>query len=223
MGRAAIVSSTLLLALLSLEVTRTAARPRVHIPDDLDGVVDNEEDDDFAAWGRHADKSGGGDEAGDGGGGHAMDVGEGGTVDVAQLLKKQAAGPQLTFARLVADPTGARTIDDVNALGAKWASLLRSGGMSEKVYGIDENTVLMSLTDGAIIDEVREFLWLQDEVDEFEWNQQVWRRGSDQPQPPKPKAAPPVSAEKVPKKKRGKRIKGKKSRRPKEVTKDAEL
>ena len=53
------------------------------------------------------------------------------------------------------------------------------------MYGIDENTVLMSLTDGKYMDEVREFLWLQDDVDEFEWNSQVWRRGSDQPQPPK--------------------------------------
>jgi hypothetical protein len=70
------------------------------------------------------------------------------------------------------------------------------------------STVLMSLTDGAVMEEVREFLWLQPEVDEFEWNQQVWRRGSDQPQAPKQKAAPPPADKKKKKKKKGKKIKG---------------
>ena len=181
----------------------------MHIPDDLEGVVDDEEDEDFAAWGRNKVREEA-DDGGVGGGPQAMDVAAGGNIDVAKLMKKQAAGPQLTFARLKPDPTGNRTIDDVNALGAKWASLLRSGGMSEKVYGIDENTVLMSLTDGSLMDEVREFLWLQDEVDEFEWNQQVWRRGSDQPQAPKKPPAPPPSEKKKKKKKKkknGKKIK----------------
>ena len=44
----------LLLALLALAalLTPVAAGPRVHIPDDLDDVTDNEEDEDFALWGR---------------------------------------------------------------------------------------------------------------------------------------------------------------------------
>lgn len=126
----------LLLAVLAPMPRRAVGAPRVHIPDDLDDVADDEEDDAFAAWGRSKPR-----EAEPGGGGpQAMDVDEGGNIDVAKLMKKQASGPQLTFARLVPDPAGRRTVDDVNALGAKWASLLRSGGMSEKVYGIDENT-----------------------------------------------------------------------------------
>lgn len=207
----------LLLALLAPAPRKAAGAPRVHIPDDLEGVVDDEEDEDFAAWGRNRVKEDAPGGVGGGGGPQAMDVDAGGNIDVAKLMKKQASGPQLTFARLKPDPAGKRTIDDVNALGAKWASLLRSGGMSEKVYGIDENTVLMSLTDGSAMDEVREFLWLQEEVEEFEWNQQVWRRGSDQAQPPKQRAAPPPSegTKKKDKKKKGKGRK--KSKRAKEA------
>jgi len=198
------VGLLLLCALLGLVALKGVhAKRSVHIPDDLSDTVDSEEDDDFAAWGRPKVKE---DAAGGADGGIPMDAG--GKVDVKKLLKKQASGPQLTFARLVPDPTGTRTLADVNALGAKWAALLRSGGMSEKVYGIDENTVLMSLTDGVFMEEVREFLWLQDEVDEFEWNSQVWRRGSDQPQAPKPKAPTPTPAP-VPEKKKRKK-KGKK-------------
>jgi len=29
------------------------------------------------------------------------------------------------------------------------------------IYGIDENTILMSLTDGSFMDEVRDFVFLQ--------------------------------------------------------------
>lgn len=208
-SRLALTTVTLLFLLGTLG--RATAAPRVHIPDDLDGVVDDEEDEDFAAWGRQRVKDDGSSSAD---GPQAMDVDEGGQIDVSKLMKKQASGPQLTFARLKPDPTGKRTIDDVNALGAKWASLLRSGGMSEKVYGIDENTVLMSLMDGAAMDEVREFLWMQEEVEEFEWNQQVWRRGSDQPQPPKQRAAPPPAEDK---KKKKKKNKGKKNKNKKGI------
>ena len=174
----------------------------MHIPDDLEGVIDDEEDEDFAAWGRNKVREQGDDAP------QAMDLGPDGKIDVSKLMKKQAAGPQLTFARLKPDPTGKRTLDDVNELGAKWAGLLRSGGMSEKVFGVDENTMLLSLTDGSIMDEVREFLWMQDEVEEFEWNQQVWRRGSDHPQAPKrPPSPPPGEEKKKKKKKKGKKIK----------------
>lgn len=173
------VSLLLLIAVLAPMPRGAAAKPRPRITDDLSDVVDDEEDEAFAAWGRPKER-------------HVEDeLDPSGDIDIAKLMKKQASGPQLTFARLFPDPAGKRTLDDVNELGAKWATLLRTGGMSEKVYGIDENTVLLSLADGAYMKEVREFLWLQEEVEEFEWNSQVWRRGSDEPQRPK---SPPTQA-----------------------------
>jgi len=35
------------------------------------------------------------------------------------------------------------------------------GGPYTAIYGIDENTILMSLTDGSFMDEVRDFVFLQ--------------------------------------------------------------
>ena len=58
--------------------------------------------------------------------------------------------------------------------------------MSEKIYAIDHDTVLISVKDGAYMPEVREFLWMQEEVAEFEWNSRVWKPGSESPEPPKP-------------------------------------
>ena len=112
--------------------------------------------------------------------------------DLSAFTQPGISGQQLTFARLVPDPTGARTREDVDKLGSKWADLLRSGGMSEKIYAIDHDTVLISVKDGAYMPEVREFLWMQEEVAEFEWNSRVWKPGSEFPEPPKPpRSAPP--------------------------------
>ena len=57
--------------------------------------------------------------------------------------------------------------------------------MSEKIYAIDHDTVLISVKDGAYMPEVREFLWMQEEVAEFEWNSRVWKPGSEFPRAPK--------------------------------------
>ena len=106
-------------------------------------------------------------------------------------------GAQLAFARLTPDPTGKRTLADVNVIAAQWATLLRSGAMSEMVYAVDETTVLISIPDGSLLGEVREFLWLQDVVEAFEWNSQMWLKGESTPRPrvfderPKKKARKP--------------------------------
>jgi hypothetical protein len=62
-------------------VARTAAAPRIKISDDLDSIVDDEEDEEFAAWGRHKVK----EEPEDGG--IPMDP-NGGMPDVSALLKE---------------------------------------------------------------------------------------------------------------------------------------
>jgi len=97
-------------------------------------------------------------------------------------------------------------VADVNVIAAQWATLLRSGAMSEMVYAVDETTVLISIPDGALIGEVREFLWLQDVVEAFELNSQMWLKGESTPRPrvfdEQPRKNPKAKAKK---KKSGKR------------------
>ena len=71
---------------------------------------------------------------------------------------------------------------------------------------MDETTVLISILDGALIGEVREFLWLQDVVEAFELNSQMWLKGESTPRPrvfdERPRKNPKAKAKK---KKSGKR------------------
>ena len=180
--RARAARAMALATLLSL-LASAAARPRARIPDDLDNVHDDEEDEEFRAWGRTGARAAAGGEGDPRG-------------DLPAFTQPGVSGQQLTFARLVPDPTGARTREDVDKLGSKWADLLRSGGMSEKIYAIDHDTVLISVKDGAYMPEVREFLWMQEEVAEFEWNSRVWKPGSEFPEPPKPPPERPAAAAK---------------------------
>ena len=187
------------LATLVSLLASAAARPRARIPDDLDHVYDDAEDEEFRAWGR----TGAREDAG---------VDGDSSDDLSAFTQPGISGQQLTFARLVPDPTGARTREDVDKLGSKWADLLRSGGMSEKIYAIDHDTVLISVKDGAYMPEVREIQWMQEEVAEFEWNSRVWKPGSEFPEPPKPPPERAAAAGDEAKRKKKKKTKKKKKR-----------
>jgi len=176
--RGILTTSALFLACFSALVPLTAAKRGPRIPDDLENVVDSEEDEAFKAWGQRKVKEEG-------------------------LPKTPQGGAQLAFARLTPDPTGERTLDDVNVIASRWATLLRSGGMSETVYAVDDSTVLISLPDGNVISEVREFLWSQAAVQSFEWNSQVWLKGEDRPTPRKFDAKKPRGAAQRKKRRKG--------------------
>jgi hypothetical protein len=185
--RGVFLKAASLLVLLCLLPLASAKRgPR--IPDDLDNVVDSEEDEAFKAWGRTKG------DAGD---------------DMPRGMGAGQGGAQLAFARLTPDPTGKRTVADVNVIAAQWATLLRSGAMSEMVYAVDETTVLISIPDGSLLGEVREFLWLQDVVEAFEWNSQMWLKGESEPRPrtftERPKKKTKTKTKTKTKKKSGKR------------------
>jgi len=134
--------------------------------------VDDEEDEDWKDWGRVNKPEVEPNEAG-------FDLG-GGPVDVASLMTKQArGGPQLAFARLVQDPK--RTKDEVEFISGQWTSLLRTGGMADTLYPVDESTILISITDGKFMDEIKEFVLGRPEAYEFEWKNQKFRRPGDPP------------------------------------------
>eukprot|EP00854_Cymbomonas_tetramitiformis_P010418 gene10418-12321_t len=174
---------------------------KVRVPKDLRDVVDNEEDEAWKEFGRDAGTFDPTKPDPD-----PIDWSQP-TVDVAKLLKKQQRGPQLAFARLKPDDTGKRTKEDVDKVGFRWASLLGSGGMTgNKMYAIDSDTILINLDDGTDIEEVKRFVLLQVEADEFEWNKKIYRRDGDSA-PARPSAKESKGTKRMKKKKKKKKKK----------------
>uniref|UniRef100_A0A7S0N8F7 Mesoderm development candidate 2 n=1 Tax=Pyramimonas obovata TaxID=1411642 RepID=A0A7S0N8F7_9CHLO len=193
-GVGAMLALVLLISLTAEPVS--GLKKRISIPDDLSDVVDDEEDEEWQDWGRRKKKEPEVEQEA------PFEIGNG-PIDVKKLMNQQAKGPQLTFARLRPDPT--RTKEEVDEIGAKWSALLRTGGMSDQVYAIDEGTILISIVDGIYMDEIKEFVLSMDEAYEFEWKNQKFRRPGD----------PPLEVPKSPEKSKPSKKKAKKSKKNK--------
>ena len=217
-ARVSTLSVALICACLLVAPRFVEAKPKPRVPEKLDGVVDDEEDEEYKRWGMTKRQLAMEKEMEEGGppGGGGFDMsslmnGGGGGFDA---MAAASSGTQMTFVKLAPPADGStRTKKDVDELSGKWATLLRSGGMSESLYAIDVDTVLITLPDGKYMSEVREFLWEQEEVENFEWNSQVWKKGESVPTPRKTSedAMAPKGG-----KKRGKKGRGKKKRRAEE-------
>ena len=202
------------------------AKPRPRVPEKLDDVVDDEEDDEYKSWGMtkrqlamEREMEGGGPPGGGGGGFDLSELTKGGKGGGFDALAAASSGPQMTFVKLNPPPDGStRTQKQVDELSGKWATLLRSGGMSENLYAIDVDTVLINMADGKYMPEVREFLWEQDEVESFEWNSRVWKKGESTPTPRKQ-----TEDAKFGKNGKGKKKRKAKKKRAKKAAKDGEL
>ena len=224
-ARMSMLSVALICACLLVAPRCVEAKPKPRVPEKLDGVVDDEEDEEYKRWGMtkrqlamEKEMEGEGGPPGDGGFDLSSLTNGGGGFDA---MAAASSGTQMTFVKLAPPADGStRTKKDVDELSGKWATLLRSGGMSESLYAIDVDTVLITLPDGKYMAEVREFLWQQEEVENFEWNSQVWKKGESVPTPRKPSedAMAPKGG-----KKRGKRGRGKKKRRAEEDGRKVEL
>ncbi|KAK3261033.1 hypothetical protein CYMTET_30044 [Cymbomonas tetramitiformis] len=191
---------TLLIVLVGSYISISHAKSRFHIPDDLSDVVDDEEDEEWKEWGKRPEPKKP----------DPLDPIElGKPVDVKKMMKKQSAGPQLAFARLKTDPK--RTKADVDDIGGKWTALLKTGGMADQIYAVDENTILVSIRDGIYMDDIRDFVLSRDETDHFEWNQQKMYRPGEEREPEQPKKPSKEAKEKKSKKKSKKSKKNKKS------------
>ena len=217
-ARMSTLSVALICACLLVAPRCVEAKPKPRVPEKLDGVVDDEEDEEYKRWGMtkrqlamEKEMEGEGGPSGDGGLDLSSLTNGGGGFDA---MAAASSGTQMTFVKLAPPADGStRTKKDVDELSGKWATLLRSGGMSESLYAIDVDTVLITLPDGKYMSEVREFLWQQEEVENFEWNSQVWKKGESVPTPRKTSedAMAPKRG-----KKRGKKGRGKKKRRANE-------
>ncbi|XP_057981459.1 uncharacterized protein LOC131166865 [Malania oleifera] len=144
----------------------------IHIPDDLDDVIDDEEDDAWKEWGKKsapppefdpppADFSG-------------MDVSE-----IQDEMMKRHTGPSFGFVKLRLGVR--RTPDMVAEIATKWTQVLRTGSILAKFMGVDMSTVMFTMERGQDLQELKEFILNQPEAYEIKIGDGVFRRPGDPP------------------------------------------
>nr|XP_043620299.1 uncharacterized protein LOC122592159 [Erigeron canadensis] len=171
-------------------------KKRVHIPDDLHDVEDNEEDDEWKEWGRNK----------------RMTVEEFdpppenfSDMDFTRMqdeVTKRQVGTSYGFVKLRLDDH--RTPDMVSDIAVKWTQLARTGAIEVTFMGFDITTVMFSLQNAQNILEVgfiptehlnyilwyslddsgitfKEFVLDQSEAYEIKMGERYFRRPGDPP------------------------------------------
>ncbi|XWS77010.1 hypothetical protein CRYUN_Cryun01aG0227100 [Craigia yunnanensis] len=144
---------------------------RIHITDDLDDVVDDDEDEAWKEWGKKKSSQEFDPPPSD------FDKME--LSQIQEEVMKRHMGPAFGFVKLrLGIP---RDQDMVAEIAMKWTKLLRTGALGVKFMGIDLSTIMFNLEDGQKILELKEFILSQDEAYEIKIGDQVFRRPGDPP------------------------------------------
>ncbi|KAL4562687.1 hypothetical protein LXL04_026717 [Taraxacum kok-saghyz] len=163
----------LLLLIASGNIGVGGTKKRVHIPDELDDVNDNEEDEAWIEWGQKK----------------KMTVEEFdpppenfSDLDFSQMqneVLKRQVGQAYGFVKLRL--TDHRTPDMVSDIAAKWTQLARTGALGVTFMGFDITTVMFTLQNAQNTIEFRDFLLDQPEAYEIKMGDQFFRRPGDPP------------------------------------------
>ncbi|CAL8123036.1 unnamed protein product [Prunus armeniaca] len=148
-----------------------AGKRRVHITDDLDDVVDDEEDDTWKEWGKKSTPSSDFDPPPDF---SKMDMSE-----IQAEMMKRHTGPAFGFVKLRLGVK--RTRDTVAEIAMKWTKVLRTGALGVRFMGVDLNTIMFNMEQGQEMTELKEFVLTQPEAYEIKIGDQVFRRPGDPP------------------------------------------
>ncbi|XP_068315254.1 uncharacterized protein [Pyrus communis] len=148
-----------------------AGKRRVHITDDLDDVVDDEEDDTWKEWGKKTKPSSDFNPPPDL---SKMDMSQ----IQAEMMKRQT-GPAFGFVKLRMGEK--RTRDTVAELAMKWTQVLRTGAIEARFMGVDLNTIMFNMERDQDTTELKEFTLKQPEAYEIKIGDQVFRRPGDPP------------------------------------------
>ncbi|XVF33305.1 hypothetical protein REPUB_Repub17cG0157200 [Reevesia pubescens] len=144
---------------------------KIHITDELDDVVDDEEDEDWKEWGKKKSSQEFDPPPSD------FDNME--LSQIQEEVMKRHMGPAFGFVKLrLGIP---RNKDMVAEIAMKWTKLLRTGALGVKFMGIDLTTIMFNVEDGHKILELKEFILSQDEAYEMKIGDQVFRRPGDPP------------------------------------------
>ncbi|KAF6137263.1 hypothetical protein GIB67_036300 [Kingdonia uniflora] len=166
----------LLLTLISLQhgVRFTeGGKKKVHITDELDDVIDNEEDDDWKQWGKNSkppeddfDPS-------------SLDLSNMDPLQVQFEMMKHHQGPSFGFAKL---RFGVRRSPDMVAdIAMRWTKVLKTGSVDAKFMGVDLSTIMFTMEKGQDLAELKGFVLSQPEAYEIKIGDQVHRRPGDPP------------------------------------------
>ncbi|KAM7277405.1 hypothetical protein ACFE04_019271 [Oxalis oulophora] len=148
----------------------TASKRKVEIPDNLDDVIDDEEDEDWKEWGKMKDAE------------FDPPPSDLNNMDFAEIqakMMKRSMGPVLGFVKLVLGVT--RTPEEVTGIAMKWSKVLRTAAMEVKFWGVDSATIMFNMAANQDMTELKEFIMDQPEAYELKIGDHVFRRPGDPP------------------------------------------
>ncbi|KAI3764430.1 hypothetical protein L2E82_14438 [Cichorium intybus] len=144
---------------------------RIYIPDELDDVVDEEEDEAWKEWGRKKKVT---EESFDP---PPEDFSE---MDLAKMqdeMMKRQYGPSFGFVKLRLGVR--RTPDMITEIAMKWSKIARTGAIEVKFMGVDVSTIMFTLEKGQDTLELKEFILSQHEAYEVKIGDRLFRRPGD--------------------------------------------
>lgn len=164
------ISLLLLFTLQSKSVAE--AKKAIHIPDELDDVVDDEEDEEWKEWGKPKSKSPPPFDS-------PPDITGMDPSQIQSEMLQRHFGPSIGFVKLRLDVP--RTKEDVPEIAKKWTKVLRTGSIEAKFTAVDVNTVMFTMENGQDTVELKDFILSQPEAYEFKLGQHAYRRPGDPP------------------------------------------
>ncbi|KAI3681782.1 hypothetical protein L6452_36586 [Arctium lappa] len=148
-------------------------KKRVHIPDDLHDVEDNEEDEAWIEWGKKKRMT---QEEFDP---PPENFSELGFAQMQEEVMKRQVGQSYGFVKLRLDDH--RTPNMVSDIAVKWTKLARTGSIGVVFMGYDINTVMFTLQNAQNTLEFKDFLLSQPEAYEIKMGERFFRRPGDPP------------------------------------------
>ncbi|EPS59488.1 hypothetical protein M569_15319, partial [Genlisea aurea] len=142
---------------------------RIHITDDLEDVVDDEEDEAWREWGKprtimEFDPP-------------PLDFNGMTLQEMQEEVAKRQFGPIFGFAKLRHGTR--RTAEEISEIARKWSNVARTGSIEAKFNGFDLSTIMFTMQKGQDSLELKDWLLSQDEVYEVKIGDQLFRRPGD--------------------------------------------
>lgn len=148
------------------------AQRTIHVSDDLDDVVDDEEDEAWREWGRKKSPSSDFDPP-------PTDFGTMSPSEIQAEMMKRQTGPVFGFVKLRLGTR--RTQEKVTEIAMRWTKLARTGAIEAKFMSVDVSTIMVTMEKGQDSIELKEFLLGQQEAYEIKLGDQLFRRQGDPP------------------------------------------
>ncbi|XP_047318047.1 uncharacterized protein LOC124921428 [Impatiens glandulifera] len=160
--------------ILAINVRFTeGGKRRIHVTDDLNDVIDNEEDEAWREWGKKSSPSMAKFDP------PPTDFENMDLHEIQEQMLKRQLGPVFGFVKLRFGIR--RTRDMVSDIAIKWNKLSRTGAIEIKFMAMDLSTIMFTMERGQDAVELREFVLSQSEAYEVKIGDHIFRREGDPP------------------------------------------